>query len=246
MKDVGTLHVACSPSSYTYGSHDAMFTGFTPGVAHSRQPCVNSRYGKLFGLTGGGSVPPVGEASAFVGNEIIEGVRNLDYFACGTGAMGLFDTSAQTGHHLTSGLDEFWYTGSTYGLSDQLAGLQTRLQATAQPVFAFLNIGETNVRYHFKGAPSSPEGNPGIPFHNIDRSAECAVRQIAGVGFADRLLGPLLTAVADSTILVCADHGGCWSEDGLWEHGILHDMTLTVPLLARVRRTPIGFGQGQV
>jgi hypothetical protein len=243
MKDVGTLHVARSPNSNTYGSHYAMFTGFTPGVAHSRQPFVDSKYGKLFGLTGGGSVPSEGEAFAFVGNEIVEGVRNLDYFACGTGAMELFDTAALTGHHLTSGLDEFWDTGSTYRLSDQLAGLQTRLQATAQPALALLNIGETNVRYHFEGPPSSPEGDRCIPFQNVDRSAECALRQIAGLEFADGLLGPLLTAVADSTILVCADHGGCWTEDGLWEHGILHDMTLTVPLLARVRGTPIGCAQ---
>ena len=35
--------------------------------------------------------------------------------------------------------------------------------------------------------------------------------------------------------MLTADHGDCWGEDGLWEHGISHRRTLEVPLLMRVR-----------
>ena len=37
----------------------------------------------------------------------------------------------------------------------------------------------------------------------------------------------------DATIVLTADHGDCWGEDGLWEHGISHRRTLEVPLLMR-------------
>ena len=32
--------------------------------------------------------------------------------------------------------------------------------------------------------------------------------------------------------------GDCWEENGLWEHGVSHPSTLTVPLLMRVRGVP--------
>ena len=35
-------------------------------------------------------------------------------------------------------------------------------------------------------------------------------------------------------VIVCADHGDCWGEDGLWEHGVSHEKTLEVPLLFRL------------
>ena len=46
--------------------------------------------------------------------------------------------------------------------------------------------------------------------------------------------------IASGMERVCADHGDCWGEDGLWEHGISHPATLTVPLLLRVRGVPVG------
>ena len=39
----------------------------------------------------------------------------------------------------------------------------------------------------------------------------------------------------NSTIIICADHGDCWGEDGLWEHGISHKYTLEVPLVMRIK-----------
>jgi glucan phosphoethanolaminetransferase (alkaline phosphatase superfamily) len=56
----------------------------------------------------------------------------------------------------------------------------------------------------------------------------------------DARLAPLLQGFRDGTTLVCADHGECWGEDGLWEHGISHPATLTVPLLLRYRGQPVG------
>ena len=46
---------------------------------------------------------------------------------------------------------------------------------------------------------------------------------------------PLLEGFREATTVLTADHGDCWGEDGLWEHGISHRRTLEVPLLMRVR-----------
>ena len=52
-------------------------------------------------------------------------------------------------------------------------------------------------------------------------------------------LAPLLESFGGATIVLTADHGDCWGEDGLWEHGISHRRTLEVPLLMRVRGEPL-------
>ena len=57
--------------------------------------------------------------------------------------------------------------------------------------------------------------------------------------FADGMLRNLIAAFLQSTILICGDHGDCWGEDGLWEHGVSHRCTLTVPLVVRVRGMPV-------
>ena len=49
------------------------------------------------------------------------------------------------------------------------------------------------------------------------------------------LVGTFAGGFSDATIVLTADHGDCWGEDGLWEHGISHRRTLEVPLLMRVR-----------
>lgn len=59
------------------------------------------------------------------------------------------------------------------------------------------------------------------------------------MAWVDGVLKPLIDLFMDGTVLICADHGDCWGEDGLWERGISHPATLTVPLLLRVRGEPV-------
>jgi arylsulfatase A-like enzyme len=53
----------------------------------------------------------------------------------------------------------------------------------------------------------------------------------------DLCLKPLLSAFKDSTIVICADHGDCWGEDGLWEHGFHHQKVLEVPLIFKLNHS---------
>jgi len=239
MKSVSEVYRAQAPSHFTYGSHAAMFIGFTPGIASVAGPFLNPKFARLFRLNRAGwagHAPPGFELS---GRDIVEGFRNAGYRTIGTAAMGWFDPDTPVSQKLTAGFDDFLFAGHQ-GLRRQLAWIDEKLVSQEQQdVFLFLNIGETHVPYHFEGAPWEASDNPCVPFQTVDRSADCRERQRLCCEYVDRLLGPLLERFAGATIFLCADHGDCWGEDGLWEHGISHPMTLTVPLLIRYRGQPV-------
>ena len=98
-------------------------------------------------------------------------------------------------------------------------------------------MGETHVPYWHAGAKWDRDDNPCVPFQgpSHERRRTCRRRQRACLEYVDALLAPLLEGFMDATIVLTADHGDCWGEDGLWEHGISHRRTLEVPLLMRVR-----------
>ena len=91
--------------------------------------------------------------------------------------------------------------------------------------------------YWHAGAPWNRDDNPCVPFQrpSYERRSTCRRRQRACLEHIDALLAPLLEDFLDVTVVLTADHGDCWGEDGLWEHGISHRRTLEVPLLMRMR-----------
>ncbi len=245
LKAVAPLHKAQSPSCFTYGSHSAMFVGFTPGIPGAAEPLLDPKFGKLFKLTGPAFPGKGTEGYALQGANIVEGFARLGYRTVGAAAMGWFDPETATGRHLSAPFDRFAFPGP-YNLREQLAFVEAEHAAAARegvPTFTFLNIGETHVPYWFEGAPWDQNDNPCIPFQSVDRSAECRTRQRACLEYVDRMLAGLLHRHLGGTILVCGDHGDCWGEDGIWEHGVMHEMTTTVPLVMRDKGRAIGRAQ---
>lgn len=235
MRRVGDVHRVQAPSYFTFGSHAAMFVGFTPGIAHVQLPFLNPKFGKIFKLTGPAFPGKGDEGFQLQGRSVMDGFRHRGYAVLGSGAVQWFDPATATGELLTADFDEFFFPGTTWSLPRQLEWIEARLAAFGdRPVFLFLNIGETHAPYYHEGAPWSADDNPCIPFQTTDRSADCRLRQRACLEYVDRQCGPLLDAFSRATTVVTADHGDCWGEDGLWEHGISHAMTLTVPLLFRM------------
>lgn len=230
LKGIAPFRKARAASHFTYGSHAAMFVGFTPGVAEEATAFINPKYGRLFRLNYAGHPGMATPGFLLKGDNIIQGFSEAGYRTLGTAAMGWFDPSTPVSATLRHGFDTFYFAARD-GVKRQVSWIENAIKdAGDQPVFAFMNIGETHVPYHYEGAPWSIDDNPCVPFQTEDRSAECRQRQVACLEYVDAQLGGLIEAFANSTIIMCADHGDCWGEDGLWEHGISHDMTLTVPL----------------
>jgi hypothetical protein len=245
MRRVGPLHKAQAPSYFTFGSHAAMFAGFTPGVAEVAAPLINPKFAKIFKLGGAAFAGKGGEGFFLEGRNIIAGFKKLGYLTFGSGAVSWFDPSTPAAQLLIGDFDEFFYPGNYWSLARQLAWIDEKLaRHPGSALLLFLNIGETHVPYYHEGAPWSSDDSPCVPFQTADRTAECRWRQRACLEFVDRALGPLLARFSGATVVLCADHGDCWGEDGLWEHGISHPMTLAVPLIIRLRGAEIGVPGG--
>ena len=240
MKAVGPLNRAQAPSHFTYGSHAAMFVGFTPGIEGPAEPFLTPKLDRLFRLSYAGHPGMATPGFTVAGDNIVDGFRMGGWRTIGTAAMGWFDPETPVSATLRHGFERFWFAGRD-GVEAQAAWVDDQLAAVADaPAFVFMNIGETHVPYHFKGAPWSESDNPCVPFQTENRAEDCRIRQTACVEFVDAHLAGLIEQFRDATILICADHGDCWGEDGLWEHGVSHEMTLTVPLILRYRGRPIG------
>src|SRR5919206_5372735 len=79
MRKIGPLHQAQAPSYFTFGSHAAMFVGFTPGVATVAAPLINPKFGKIFKLAGAAFPGKGGEGFTLEGRSIIDGFKRLGY-----------------------------------------------------------------------------------------------------------------------------------------------------------------------
>mgnify|MGYP000878741654 CR=1 FL=1 len=235
LKSLGPLYKATAPSHFTFGSHAAMFVGFTPGVANVAAPYVNPKFGKIFKMSGGGFSGLATPHMQLEGADILDGHRRAGYAVLGSGAVGWFNPATATGAVLSRGFDEFFFPGNTHSLQAQVDWAYRHIELNRQkPIFLFMNIGETHVPYYYDSAPWDPDYNPCIPFGANNDRDECMRRQIACVEFVDSRLAGLLELFSDGTTIVCADHGDCWGEDGLWEHGIGHPKVFEVPLLFRL------------
>ncbi len=234
MKSVGKTHRAMAPGNFTYSSHAAMFMGFTPGVASERTPFANPKYGKLLRVRQGGDALTGRDFIVLDGRNVIDGFNRRGYCTIGSGAVGWFDPSTPTGRVLGQDFRHFQYSGGLHHLPRQLEWIDRWLRRVRQPPFVFLNVGETHVPYYFDGAPWDPAMNPCRPFADDNDADECRRRQTRCVEHVDAVLAPLLERFKDGIVMICADHGDCWGEDGLWEHGVHHDKVLEVPLILRV------------
>jgi hypothetical protein len=236
---VGPLRRAMAPGHFTFASHAAIWVGTTPGIADSKEPVLNPKAGRLFRIANARVPPQPSDVFVLEGRSILEGFRRRGHAVVGTGAVAWFDTSTESGRWLVEDFDHFRYVRGPGALPEQLRWLQTCLaELGARPTFAFLNVGETHVPYWHPGAAWSPKDNPCVPFGEKNDAAVCRERQAACLAWADGALAPLLNAFTGATILVCADHGDCWGEDGLWEHGVWHEKTMEVPLWVRVKGRP--------
>ena len=237
---VGPIHESKSPSHFTFGSHSAMFMGFTPGMTELEQPYLNPKFGKIFKLINAGFEGKGTEFLTLTGRNIIDGLNKLGYITIGSGAVGWFDPNTETGNVLGKDFQHFYFPGNSHSLEKQLAFISTKIQEySTKPLFVFLNIGETHVPYYYSNAPWDKDYNPCIPFGTKNDASICRERQTKCLEFIDEKLGPILDQFAHASTLICSDHGDCWGEDNLWEHGISHEKVLTVPLVIRLNSKSI-------
>lgn len=119
--------------------------------------------------------------------------------------------------------------------------------STDQPLFHFLNLGETHYPYMlskeeapvlhgvhgvFKHMDDRDDAKP-ESFFDMDKLQFFRSRQINAVEHIDNLIGDLIFKCPDNThLIVTADHGELFGEDGFFGHGpIVHDKVFEVPFI---------------
>ena len=129
-----------------------------------------------------------------------------------------------------------------------------KTKAGDRPYFAFINFGETHSPFHHAdmntGGAIEERFSHARLFNqaglkrddwtfdteNFERHKQCA-------GFLDARMGELLSFIRErgrpTTVVLCADHGECFGESGLYGHGFYHEKIMEVPLMIfRVNAPP--------
>ncbi len=229
----GEVLPAQAPGNFTYPSHQAMFAGILPN-ADSPRPFYNRFCRQLLGLVGVGELQVSSGAMLGVSStwNAVDGLGRAGYKTVGAGAMNWFRQES-----LTSCFQSFRFTGTA---ADEQIGFVLGETRGAAPFFAFINFGETHAPFSFAGKTEPcpvdvrarvmswpPQLAPGP----VGRDNPAYSHQVAAAEFLDTRLPRLFAGLpADTVVVLCADHGECFGEDGYWGHGINHPKVLEVPL----------------
>jgi hypothetical protein len=226
--------------TYTLPAHVAMFHGFLPHVFEP-EPFYNRHVQQLWRISHRDlRSPPL--VSFPPGAGIVEGFRGQGYFTAGIAAMDWFrDTAA-----LRDGFEYFRVTGIDAQAQNRM--LARALEASPErSCFAFVNYGETHSPYRHR---EMKDPNPSLearysPWRIFNQRGvwqeawtfdqEAFASQVACAEFLDARTGELLDFFErrgrPTTVVVCADHGECFGENGLYGHGFYHEKVMEIPIL---------------
>ncbi|MFE6165861.1 STM4013/SEN3800 family hydrolase [Streptomyces sp. NPDC056486] len=211
-----------TPGTFTLPAHTAFFSGFLPKVPTPRQPP------RLWECR-----PPafkdVDERTfVFDAPNLLQGLKVHGYRTVCVGGVTYFSRETPLGGVLPDLFDEdHWRPefcspepDSTRHQVDQ--ALKLAEQYANRPLYLFINVSATHV----------PHG------HYLGQSADTVSSQQAALAYVDRHLGRLvdqLTAARSWLIIMCADHGDAYGDDGFHGRGIVHPSVTTVPYAAWVQ-----------
>lgn len=233
---------AHAPANFTFASHQAFFVGILPHVPEPL-PYYNRFHKQLLGLAGVGE-GQVSKAALlkFASSwNLVKGLQEAGYRTVGAGAANWFRQES-----LTVGFDHFLFTGTD--ADRQIAFLRQHLEGV-EKFFGFINFCETHAPYHFAGKTEPCRDRvlarlmqwPPVEKGPVGR-ATCGYRcQRAAAEFLDSRLPALFDGLPpDTVVILTADHGECFGEDGYWGHGVHHPLVYEVPLaIFRLDRAPL-------
>lgn len=209
-----------SPASFTYAAHLAFFAGFLP------TPACQGSHPRLFALEFEGSETIVPQTRVFSGRDnIVHGFADAGYHTLCIGGVGFFNKRNALGSQLPNLFAEsHWQRELGVTAPDsterQVALACERLGSTElaqRRCFLFINVSALHQpnRHYLPGA-----GHDSYASH-------CAALE-----YVDGALQPLwerLRARGGAFVIVCADHGTAYGEDGFHGHRLAHDTVMHVP-----------------
>jgi hypothetical protein len=211
-----------TPGSFTLPAHIAFFSGFLPKLPQPEQPprlweCRPPAFK---------TVPE--ETFVFDAPNLIQGLSQHGYRSICIGGVTYFSRETPLGSVLPDLFHEdHWRPefcspepDSTRHQVDH--ALEVADRHDGRPLYLFVNISATHV----------PHG------HYLDSSQDTSASQRAALAYADPHLGRLITTLTAKRhwlIILCADHGDAFGEDGYHGRGIAHPVVMNVPFAVMLR-----------
>jgi hypothetical protein len=211
-----------TPGTFTLPAHIAFFSGFLPKLPQPEQPprlweCRPPAFK---------TVPP--QTFVFDAPNLLDGLAQHGYRSICIGGVTYFSRETPLGSVLPDLFDEdHWRPefcspepDSTRHQVDH--ALEIAERHDGRPVYLFVNVSATHV----------PHG------HYLGDSRDTFASQQAALAYVDTRLSHLITTLTAKhrwLIILCADHGDAFGEDGYHGRGIAHPVVMNVPYAAMVR-----------
>lgn len=205
-----------SPATFTLPAHQAFLAGFLPSPAGSARPP------RMFGARFEGAVGVRPGSFVFDESSLPSALAARGYHTACVGGVGFFSGRGALGSLLPALFAEHRWSPASGPASavsaavvvDHALGVIDEI-ASSTRLFLLVNVATTHAPTHLH--------LPGAGRDSVDTQA-------AALAAADAHLGRLFEGLRRPTLLiVCADHGDCFGEDGRHGHGIAHPLVLTVP-----------------
>ena len=205
-----------TPASFTYAAHHAFFGGFLP------TPVTPGPHERPFAARFPGSTTVGEDTWEFDAPDVVTGLRAAGYHTICLGGVGFFAMTSAQGGVLPALFDEAHWTRE-FGVTNpgcfeaQLDRLRAVLPEDG-PLFTFVNVAamhQPNRHYLPGAAQDGPDSHA------------------AALRYVDTLLPRLFTLLTwrrrPCFVVLCADHGTAYGEDGHHGHRVGHDVVWTVP-----------------
>ncbi len=208
-----------SPASFTYAAHHAFFAGFLP------TPVTPGRHERLFAARFPGSETTAGGTFVFDAPDLVTGLAEAGYHTLCLGGVGFFNRRSALGSVLP-GLfaEDHWRPEFGVTEPDSLRHQLDQLRVSAaglapqRPLFTFLNVSALHQpnRHYLPGAAEDGRDSHAAALCYVDT-------------LLPRLFALLTSRGRPCFVIMCADHGTAYGEDGHHGHRIGHDVVWTVP-----------------
>ena len=235
------IYSAWAPATYTLPSHVSFFAGVLP-LVHEPIPYLNRFTKQLITMKKAeqakeGAISDKTIVLPASDQDMVYGLRKNGFYTVGSGAATWFAKDI-----LTKSFEDFKFKRAM-AVEEQMNYLLKNLskKATKKPFFAFMNLIETHTPYMHYGEDRSEYSmlaRSDMQFPPKEDTERIATRgkklhkaQIEAAEHLDKKLGEFLPQIPKNTlVIVTADHGECFGEDGFWGHGIYHPKVMNVPI----------------
>lgn len=208
-----------TPASFTYAAHHAFFAGFLP------TPVTPGPHQRLFAARFGGSESSGPETYVFDHPDLPTALAAEGYHTLCLGGVGFFNPATPLGRVLPGLFTEaHWEPAFGVTAPDCLGAQLDRLAAVIgslppeRPLFTFLNVAALHQpnRHYVLGAETDDLATHAAALEYVDGRLARLFDLVSGRG-------------RPCQVIICADHGTLYGEDGHIGHRVAHEAVWTVP-----------------